>query len=78
MAVHKKRIAENFNRELDGFDFYDIWFCLANYFAGKCKIGVTTNIRIAHNSIGRLKDTWYKNREIINNTFGNKFPVELK
>ena len=78
MAVHKKRISENFNRELEGFDFYDIWFCLANYFAGKCKIGVTTNIRIAHNSIGRLKDSWYKNREIINNTFGNKFPVELK
>lgn len=78
MAVHKKRISENFNRDLLGFDMYDIWFCLSNYFANKCKIGVTTNIRLAHNSIGRLKDSWYKNREIINNTFGNKFPVELK
>lgn len=78
MAIHKKRISENFSRDLDGFDMYDIWFCLSNYFAKKCKIGVTTNIRLAHNSVGKLKDTWYKNREIINNTFGNKFPVELK
>lgn len=78
MAVHKKRISENFSRELEGFDMYDIWFCLSNYFAKKCKIGVTTNIRLAHNSVGKLKDTWYKNREIINNKFGNRFPVELK
>jgi hypothetical protein len=78
MAIQKKRISENFSRDLDGFDMYDIWFCLSNYFAKKCKIGVTTNIRLAHNSVGKLKDTWYKNRDIINNTFGSKFPVELK
>jgi hypothetical protein len=78
MAVHKKRISENFSREIESFDFYDIWFCLANYFEGKTKIGVTTNIRLAHNSVGKLKDSWYKNREIINNTFGNKFPVVVK
>jgi len=78
MAVHKRRISENFSRELEGFDMYDIWFCLSNYFAKKCKIGVTTNIRLAHNSVGKLKDSWYKNREIINKEFGNKFPVELK
>ena len=78
MAVHKRRISENFSRDLEGFDMYDIWFCLSNYFAKKCKIGVTTNIRLAHNSVGKLKDTWYKNREIINKEFGNKFPVELK
>lgn len=77
MGVHKLRISDNFNRELEGFDFYDIYFCLANFFSGKCKIGVTTNIRLAHNSIGSLKDTWYKNREIINLKFGNKFPINI-
>ena len=77
MAVHKRRISENFSRELDGFDMYDIWFCLSNFFAKKCKIGVTTNIRLAHNSIGALKDSWYKNREIINQKFGNKFPIDI-
>lgn len=77
IALHKKRIAENFSRELLFFDFYDIYFCLANYFAKKCKIGVTTNIRLAHNSIGKLKDSWYKNREIINEKFGQKFPIDI-
>jgi hypothetical protein len=77
MAVHKKRISDNFNRDLEGFDFYDIAFCLANHFSGKCKIGVTTNIRMAHNSVGKLKDTWYKNREIVNNLYKDKFPIDI-
>jgi hypothetical protein len=77
MAVHRRRLAENFSRELDGFDFYDIYFCLANFFEKKCKIGVTTNIRLAHNSIGALKESWYKNREIINKKFGNRFPIDI-
>lgn len=78
IAIHKKRIAENFSRELLGFDMYDIYFCLANYLAKKCKIGITTNIRIAHNSIGKLKDSWYKNREIINEKFGEYFPIDIE
>lgn len=76
MAIHKKRIIENFNRDLQGFDMYDIFMTLANHFAG-VKIGVTTNIRLAHNSIGRLKDTWYQNREIINEKFGKYFPIDI-
>ena len=76
-AIHKKRISENFSREIESFDFYDIHFCLSNLLKKKCKIGVTTNIRIAHNSIGKLKDSWYKNREIINEKFGRKFPIDI-
>lgn len=77
IAVDRTRISENFNREIDGFDFYDIDFCLANLFSKKCKIGVTTNIRLAHNSIGRLKDGWYKNREMINEKYKDKFPIDI-
>ena len=77
IAIHKKRISENFSREIESFDFYDIYFCLSNLLKKKCKIGVTTNIRIAHNSIGKLKDSWYKNREIINEEFGRKFPIDI-
>lgn len=77
IAVHKKRISSNFDRELSSFDFYDIALCLQNHFDGKCKIGVTTNIRLAHNSIGKLKDSWYKNREIINEKWGDKFPIDI-
>ena len=77
IAIHKKRISENFSREIESFDFYDIHFCLSNLLKKKCKIGVTTNIRVAHNSIGKLKDSWYKNREIINEKFGRKFPIDI-
>lgn len=77
MAVHKDRISSNFNRELSGFDFYDICFCLQNFFDNKCKIGVTTNIRLAHNSVGKLKDTWFQNRDIINDKFGKNFPIDI-
>ena len=77
IALHKQRIAENFSRELEAFDFYDIYFSLANLLAKKCKIGVTTNIRLAHNSIGKLKDSWYKNRDIINEKFKKYFPIDV-
>lgn len=77
MAVDKNRIAENFSRDLEGFDFYDIDFCLSNLFANKCKIGVTTNIRIAHNSVGKLKDTWYINRDYVNNKFKEHYPIDI-
>ena len=79
IAVNKTKVNENFSRELEGFDFYDIDFCLSNYFSKdwKYKIGVTTNIRIAHNSIGKLKDSWYKNRELINQKFGEHYPIDI-
>lgn len=77
IGVNRKRITENFNRKLGGFDFYDIDFCLSNLLDGKTKIGVTTNIRIAHNSTGKLKPSWYENREIINKKFKNNYPIDV-
>ena len=75
MAVHKNRISKEFDKEIQGFNFYDIDFCLSNFLDKKTKIGVTTNIRIAHNSVGNLTDNWYKNREIINEKYGNYYPI---
>ena len=75
IALNRKRIKENFSKDIEGFDFYDIDLCLSNL--GKCKIGVTTNIRIAHNSIGKLRDSWHKNREKINKKFGNLYPIDI-
>lgn len=77
MAVHKKRITSNFNRDLQGFDHYDTYMTLSNLIDGKCKIGVTTNIRLAHNSVGKLKDTWYNNREILNDKFEKYYPIDI-
>lgn len=77
IALHKGRIGANFSKELLGFDMYDIYFSLSNLLEKKCKIGVTTNIRVAHNSIGQLKDSWYKNRELIKSKFGKHFPIDI-
>ena len=40
------------SKNINGFNFYEIDFCLNNFIDKKTKIGVTTNIRVAHNSIG--------------------------
>lgn len=77
IAVDRRRISKNFDPELPGFNFYDIDFCLANFLDGKTKIGVTTNIRMAHKSIGQLSDEWYKNREIIREKYGDAFPIKV-
>ena len=77
MAVHKKRISKSFDPEVKGFNFYDIDFCLANYIDGKTKIGVTTNIRIAHNSVGEMKPEWYTNRDQINEKYKDYYPIDL-
>lgn len=77
MAVHKKRISKNFDPNIKGFNFYDIDFCLGNFIDKKTKIGVTTNIRIAHNSIGEMKDEWYKNRELIIDKYKDYLPIKL-
>lgn len=77
MAVKRSRISRNFDPDLPGFDFYDIDFCLANYLDGKTSIGVTTNIRLAHKSIGELSDNWYKNRDVINKKYGEYYPIKI-
>lgn len=78
MAVNRSRISKNFDKELPGYDFYDIDFCLANYIDGKTKIGVTTNIRLAHNSIGELSQGWYNNRIVVNDKYKDYYPIKVK
>lgn len=77
MAVSKERISKDFDVELQGFNFYDIDFCLNNFLDKKTKIGVTTNIRVAHNSVGKLSENWFQNREIINEKYGNHYPIHV-
>ena len=77
MAVHRDRITKQFD-QTKKFDFYDISFCLDNFLDGKTKIGVTTNIRLAHNSIGQMRDGWYTAREEVNKKYENDYPIEVK
>ena len=77
IAVQADRISCLFDEQYK-FNFYDIAFCLSNFLDGKTKIGVTTNIRIAHNSVGELKQEWFENRDKIINQFGKNFPIKLE
>ena len=77
IAVKRSRVTKNFDDTLPGFNFYDIDFCLANYLDGKTKIGVTTNIRLAHKSVGELSENWYSNRNIINNKYRENYPIRV-
>lgn len=78
MAVHKKRISNSFDEDFTGYNHYDTSFCIANFIEGKCKIGVTTNIRIAHNSIGETKPNWFENKDLLIKKYGTHFPLKVK
>ena len=54
-AVHKDRLKKQFDETVEGFHFYDVDFCFQNHMEG-VKVGVTTEIRINHMSIGMTND----------------------
>lgn len=76
-AIHRKRISKHFDEEIDGFHFYEIDFCLANHLDKKCKVGVTTNLRIAHESIGGLDPKWFENKEKVNKKYEKHYPIKI-
>ena len=78
MAIHTKRISKTFDEDFTGFNHYDTSFCLSNFIDGKTKIGVTTNIRMAHNSVGETKPNWFENLEKLNEKFGKYYPIKIK
>ncbi len=76
IAISKKRIKKNFNEEFKGFHFYDIPFCFENHLEG-VKIGVITNIRITHKSIGQTNEQWEENRKFFSEKFKTNLPLKL-
>tara|TARA_B100002019_G_C21273989_1_gene604080 strand:- start:4268 stop:5827 length:1560 start_codon:yes stop_codon:yes gene_type:complete len=75
-AVNKSRIKNNFSKEFKGFHFYEIDFCISNHLAG-VKIGVMSNIRLTHKSIGMTNDEWEQNRKQFVNKYTYQLPIEL-
>jgi len=78
LAFNNETIKHKFDEDFDGFHFYDLGFCFPNYASG-CKLGVVTDIKVKHLSIGRTNLEWENNRkkfslkystELTNNTFG--------
>lgn len=77
IAIHKKRIKELFDETVDGFHMYDVNFCFKN-FLSDVNIGVLTNIRITHKSIGMTNDQWETNKNIFVNKYKTNLPAKVK
>jgi GT2 family glycosyltransferase len=75
-AVSKERIKSEFNEEYKGFHFYDITFCVDNYLNG-VKIGVVSNIKITHKSVGETNEEWENNRTKFANEYDSKLPLQV-
>jgi len=76
-AVDKTKIKSTFNEDVKGFHFYDMTFCFENYL-NDCKIGVSTLIRINHQSIGQTNESWENNRVLFAEKFKDNLPVNIK
>jgi glycosyltransferase involved in cell wall biosynthesis len=77
ICLHKQRIKETFDTNVEGFHFYDTTFCIKNYLSG-VKIGVMSNIPICHLSIGMTNEQWEKNRQMFADTFKDNLPLKHK
>ena len=73
IALSKEKIKHNFDEEFKGFHFYDISFCFRNHLEN-VKVGVITNIRITHKSIGQTNEQWEQNRELFVEKYGKNLP----
>jgi glycosyltransferase involved in cell wall biosynthesis len=76
-CVNRKKIKNNFDEEFTGFHFYDISFCFQNFLNG-CKLGIITNIRVNHMSIGMTNDEWEDNRQLFIKKYSDKLPITIK
>jgi len=75
-AVNKKNIVENFDESVKGFHFYDIDFCFRNYIKN-IQIGICTDIRVTHLSVGQTNEQWESNRESFVEKFSEKLPIDI-
>jgi len=75
-AVHKNRIKNNFDENVEGFHFYEIDFVFSNYLAG-VKVGVLFNVRLTHKSIGMTNEQWEENRLNFVKKFNDDLPEKL-
>ena len=76
-SCHKDRIKKNFDEAVEGFHFYDVAFGFQNYLEG-VKVGVHTNLRVNHQSVGQTNDQWEENRKVFAEKNKEVLPINLK
>ena len=76
-AVDKTKIKTTFNENVEGFHFYDVTFCFENTLKD-VKVGVSTVVRVNHQSIGMTNESWESNRQQFAETFKEQLPYKIK
>ena len=76
IAVHRDRITKRFDESFT-FDFYDIDLCVSNFEDKKTKIGVTTNIRMAHKSVGKPRESWEEAKQRFLEKHKGTLPINM-
>ncbi len=76
MVLDKTKIKHSFDEEFNGFHFYDLSFCVPNYLDG-VKIGIVTDIRVTHLSVGMTNDVWENNRVVFSEKFKETLPLDI-
>ena len=76
MAVDPSNLEHGFDEEFKGFHFYDVSWCFENVLDG-CDIGVTTDIRILHKSVGETNDQWEINRKQFIEKYKDELPFSI-
>ena len=76
-SIHKGRIKKDFDESVEGFHFYDVDFCFQNYLDG-VKVGVHTNLRVNHQSVGQTNEQWEENRKLFSEKYKDNLPVNIK
>lgn len=61
IAINPEKVNNNFDEDFGKYHFYELPLCLNAYTLG-VNIGVTTNIRILHKSVGQTNNEWEENR----------------
>ncbi len=76
MSFDKYKIKHKYDESVDGFHFYDLSFCIPNYLSN-VKIGVVTDIRVTHLSVGMTNQTWEDNRQKFVKKYENDLPIDI-
>lgn len=76
MAIDKRKIKHLWDESFQGFHFYDLAFTFTNFLDG-VRVGVMTNIRITHRSVGKTNAAWEANKIKFERMFEDSLPVQL-
>ena len=75
MAIDPDKIIHKFDETYKGYHLYDLSLCLPNY--NDCvNIGVITNIRILHKSMGITNQSWEDNRKQFAEQYKDVLPIK--